>query len=148
MSRRHWCRVSCRSVSPRVRNPSFFLVVVRICLVIVNSHCSHNYCLLHMVENGSFEVLSSQMERPAHAKQRACHHIAMSSRPWECTRPNLGVRCANRDCAANRSDSPPLCAEAFVQVADHVLLIVLGVRGVRLVVVELHVANRQNLNQI
>ena len=35
----------------------FLDVVVRLCLVIVNSNCSHNYCLLHR-KNGSFEVLS------------------------------------------------------------------------------------------
>ena len=68
--------------------------------------------------------------RPAHARQRAWHHIAMSGRPWECTRPSLGARCASRDCAANRSDSPPLRAEAFVQVVDHMLLVVLFAESV------------------
>ena len=57
-------------------------------------------------------------------------------------------RRASRDCAANQSDSPPLRAEAFVQVVDHILLVVLGVRGVRLVVVEVYVACRQNLSHI
>ena len=51
-SRRHWCRASCRSVSPRVRNPSFLLVVVRPYLVIVSPNCSHNYCLLHVAKTG------------------------------------------------------------------------------------------------
>ena len=33
--------------------PSFLLeVVVRLDLVIVNSDCSHNYCLLHMANTG------------------------------------------------------------------------------------------------
>ena len=41
--------------------PSFLLdVVVRLYLVIVNSDCSHNYCMLHIAKNGSFEVLSLQ----------------------------------------------------------------------------------------
>ena len=48
-----WCRTSCRWVSPRVRDPSFLLdVVVRLYLVIVNSNCSHNYCLLHIAKTG------------------------------------------------------------------------------------------------
>ena len=52
LSRRHWCRTLYRSVSPRVRNPSFLHVVVRLYLVIVNSNCSHNYCLLHIAKTG------------------------------------------------------------------------------------------------
>ena len=32
--------------------PSFLHVVVRLYLVIVNSHCSHNYCLLHIAKTG------------------------------------------------------------------------------------------------
>ena len=38
--------------------PSFLHVVVRLHLVIVNSNCSHNYCLLRHRENGSFEAMS------------------------------------------------------------------------------------------
>ena len=49
----------------RVRNPSFLYVVVRLYLVIVNSNCSHNYCLLHIAKNGSFEVLSLQAHKPS-----------------------------------------------------------------------------------
>ena len=30
----------------------FLDVVVRLCLVIVNSNCSHNYCLLHIAKTG------------------------------------------------------------------------------------------------
>ena len=33
----------------------FFLVVVRLCLVIVNSNCSHNYCLLHIAKDHRVE---------------------------------------------------------------------------------------------
>ena len=29
-----------------------FLVVVRLCLVIINSNCSHNYCLMHIAKTG------------------------------------------------------------------------------------------------
>ena len=44
--------------------PSFPLdVVVPLYLVIVNSDCSHNYCLLHIAKNGFFEVLS--LHRPS-----------------------------------------------------------------------------------
>ena len=32
--------------------PSFLHVVVRLHLVIVNSNCSHNYCLLHIAKTG------------------------------------------------------------------------------------------------
>ena len=32
--------------------PSFLHVVVRLCLVIVNSNCSHNYCLLQIAKTG------------------------------------------------------------------------------------------------
>ena len=52
LSRRHWCRPLYRSVSPRVRSPSFLHVVVRLYIVIVNSDCSHNYCLLHIAKTG------------------------------------------------------------------------------------------------
>ena len=59
LSRRHWCRTSHRSVHHAYAIPSFLLeVVVRLYLVIVNSDCSHNYCMLHIAKNGSFEVLS------------------------------------------------------------------------------------------
>ena len=52
LSRCHWFRTSCRSVSPRIRNPSFLHVVVRLYLVIVSSNCSHNCCLLNIAKTG------------------------------------------------------------------------------------------------
>ena len=57
MSRCHWCRTSKSAVSPRIRNPSFFHVVVRLHLVIVNSNCSHNYCLLHIAKRVNWGVI-------------------------------------------------------------------------------------------
>ena len=38
--------------------PSFLHVVVRLYLVIVNSNCSHNCCLLRVAKTGPFEVWS------------------------------------------------------------------------------------------
>ena len=42
--------------------PSFLLdVVVRLCLVIVNSDCSHNYCMLHIAKAGSLLSLHTSV---------------------------------------------------------------------------------------
>ena len=62
LSRRHWCRTSYRAVSPRMRNSKFLLnVVVGLHVVIVNSKCSHDYCLLHIAKQ-FIEMLYFQYE--------------------------------------------------------------------------------------
>ena len=43
---------------------SFLHVVVQLYLVIVNSNCSHNYCLLHIAKTGSFAVFFFTVAAP------------------------------------------------------------------------------------
>ena len=44
--------------------PSFLHVAVRLYLVIVNSNCSHNYCLLHIAKTGHLRCCLRILEAP------------------------------------------------------------------------------------
>ena len=80
-ARRHWSRTSHRSVfSTHTQFPSFLLeVVVRLYLVIVNSDCSHNYCMLHNEKTGSLRCCPftpRRLEKTAvSCKRSSCNKI-------------------------------------------------------------------------
>ena len=93
-SRCHWCRTCHRSVSPRIRNSKFLLdVEVRLCLVIVNSDCSHNSCMLHIPKTGPlrccpYKIWTILRARSClvvwtFAQSRPLTHLYFSG-PWSC----------------------------------------------------------------
>ena len=109
LSRRHWCWTSYRAVSPRIRNPSFLLdVVVRLFLVIVNSNCSHNYCVLHIAKTGHLMCLSLHLwaqtmgHRLSNQNKSPCSYMAgfvFFTHFWDCS---VNTELINRNnCAKN-----------------------------------------------